>query len=156
MNIKTLFLCFIIVLMAVLAPGCGSFYAVNPTAQDISRSQLAVQDAVIIASIQNPEYVPEMLKVSNSAVTGLNAGRITTLADVQALINEEATAMNFSYKTIAYANLFIANVTAIIQQSGQVSLKVPVQLCMVCAWVNQSLGGTAKCSQQLVTSATGT
>ena len=106
--------------------GCGSFLTTKPTAQDVSNSQLAVQDAAIITAIQKPEWVPEIMKVSTAIVSGLNSTTISTLADVQALINQEAINMHYSPQTVAYTNLFMINLTAIVQQRGQVSMNAPV------------------------------
>jgi len=140
----------------LLIAGCGTFLNVKPTTQDVSNSKLAVQDAAIIVAIQKPEWVPEMVKVSDAVVKGLNAGSILTLADVQAVINQEAINMHYSEKTIAYANLFMINITAVIQQKGEISLTVPVQLCLVAQWINNAIGGAAVCDKPLVTAPTPT
>jgi len=142
--------------LTLMLAGCASFFTKTPTAQDVSRSEMAIKDAAVIVAIQNPAWVPEMLRVSDAVVSGLNSGKITTLGDVQSIINQEAIDMHFSQKTIAYANLFMINITAIIQQNGQISLNIPVQICMAAQWVNSAIGGSAKCTQQLVTAPTGT
>jgi hypothetical protein len=125
--------------------GCASFLTKAPTASDVAMSQLAVSDAATMTAIQKPEWVPEMLKVSEMVVNGLNAGKITTLADVRAIINKEAGDGHFSQKTVAYVNLFMNNMIFIIEQKGQVSLNVPVQLCMTAQWINNAIGGSAVC-----------
>jgi len=71
---------------------------------------------------------------------------VLTLADVRAIVNKEAVDRHFSVQTIAYANLFLNNMIFLIEQKGQVSLNVPVQLCMVAQWINNAIGGTEVCA----------
>lgn len=145
-----------IIVLTLMLAGCGSFFTVKPTAQDVSRAQQDVTAAALATAIEKPEWTASMLKVSTAAVNGLNAGTITTLAGVQDLINQEAISGHFSEKTVKDAKAFMVFLLLYVDQKGQVSLNVPVQLCLVAQWVNNAINGTAKCSQELVTSATAT
>jgi hypothetical protein len=142
----------ILVLILVLyVSGCATFFTKTPTENDVMLSQQAVADASIIVAIEQPTWVPEMIRVSTSAIEGLNSGKITTLVQIKNLMLDEARSAHYSEKTIQYVNLFMTNILIIIQQKGQVSLDVPVQICMVAQWVNNSIGGSAVCGNQLVT-----
>jgi hypothetical protein len=157
-NLKTGFgytTLFLSLFLLTALSGCGSFLTVKPTSQDTSMAQKDVQAAVLATAIEKPEWTQEMLKVSASIVTGINAGQIMTLADVDAAVSKEATDMHFSQSTVKNVNAFMVLVTAYIQQKGQVSLTVPVQLCMVAMWTNNELGGNARCAQQLAPAAQG-
>ena len=138
------------VCMMVALTGCATFFTETPTENDIALSRLAVSDTATITAIQKPEWVPEMLKVSATVINGVNSGKVLTLADVRAIVNKEAVDRHFSVQTIAYANLFLNNMIFLIEQKGQVSLNVPVQLCMVAQWINNAIGGTAVCTTPIV------
>lgn len=145
-----------VIALTLMLAGCGSFFTVKPTAEDVSLAQKDVTAAAQLTAIEKPEWKASMLKVSDAAVSGLNAGKITTLEGVQTLINQEAVNMHFSEQTVKDAKAFMVLLVLYVDQKGQVSLNVPVQLCLVAQWVNNAIGGTAKCTQELVTAATAT